>query len=441
MSIEKPGRQVSLSAKGLQNLPMSQYDNSFTFIVGGNRYSCPLVFAHFLSPRLCHLHTGDSTIRELEIETEDPHGYFSKVLSLGRGETIELVEDQKSFIQSIGAEFSNPELSFLSFLTISDDLSVETICSRLHSLSESGSTHTAESEFAASHFYEFSVSDCRSLGFPVLYSILSSPNLILHSEDSLFETIREISKDESYFSLLEFVRFEFLSEGWMQSAIECISHSFELLTFPIWESLSKRLVISDRPRPSGNRFLARLAAVGSAPKLDSQIISEFPDIFVRFRTHVFRLLYRGSRDGFETASFHHLCDGHSMTLTVILSDNGSIFGGYTPVAWHSSSAYSIDNTLKSFLFTLKNQHNIGARIFPLNEDRKAYAIYGHGSYGASFGSGHNLCVYNQCNINSSSYTTGFGQTYMNDTGLPGDTVFTGGSNFRVREIEVFELTT
>jgi hypothetical protein len=441
MSIQKPSHQVSLSAKGLQNLPINQYDNNFTFVVGDNRYSCPLVLAQFLSPRLCHLHTSDITIRELEIATEDPHGYFSKVLSLGRGEIVSLGDDEKLFVQSIGSEFSNPELSFLSFLTISEDVSMETICSRLHSLSESGSTHSAESEFAASHFYEFSVSDCRNLGFPVLYSILSSPNLILHNEDSLLEIIRELSKDESYFSLLEFVRFEFLSVGLMQSVIEWISTSFELLTFPIWESLSKRLVLSNPPQPSGNRFFGRLAAVGLTPKLDSEIIKEFPDLFVRFRTHLFHLLYRGSRDGFEASAFHRLCDGHSMTLTVILSDNGSIFGGYTPIAWHSSSCYSVDNSLKSFLFTLKNQHNIGARIFPLKEEQKAYAIYGHVSYGVIFGSGHNLCVYSKCNVHNSSYTTAFGQSYTNDTGLPGDTVFTGGSHFRVREIEVFELTT
>jgi hypothetical protein len=440
MFVEKPIRQVSLSAKGLQNLPRSQYENNFTFVVGESRYCCSLVVAHFLSPRLCHLHTSDHTINELEIETEDPNGYFSKVLSLGRGEVVELLEEQKSFIQAIGAEFSNPELSYLSFLTISDDLSMDTICSRLHSLSESGSTHSAESEFAASHFYEFSVSDCRNLGFPVLYSILSSPNLILHNEDSLIEMIREISKDESYFNLLEFVRFEFLSLGEMQSAIEWISNSFELFTFPIWKSLSKRLVLSKDPQPSGNRFLARLAAVGSAPKLDSQIISEFPDLFARFRTHVFYLLYRGSRDGFESSAFHRLCDGHPMTLTIILSDNGSIFGGYTPVAWHNSGSYTVDNTLKSFLFTLKNPNNIGARIFPLKEDQKGSAIDG-ASYGPSFGIGHNLHVSDQCNNNTRSYTGGFGQTYANDTGLPGETVFTGGPHFRVREIEVFELTT
>jgi hypothetical protein len=423
---------------------MSEYENNFTFIVGTNRYSYPLVFAHFLSPRLCHLHTSDITISELTIETKDPRGYFSKVLLLGRGEVVEVFEEEKSFIQSIGAEFWNPELLFLSFLRIPEDLCLETICFRLHSLSESGSTYTAESEFAASHFYEFSDSDCQNLGFPILYSILSSPNLILHNEDSLIEMIQTIylrSNDESYFNLLEFVRFEFLSPRWMETVIEWISNSFERLTFQIWGNLSKRLVVCDRHQPSGNRFLGRLAGVVSAPKLDSEIITEFPDLFVGFRTHVFDLLYRGSRDGFEAASFHRLCDGHSKTLTVILSENGSIFGGYTPLPWHNCMSYSADNTMKSFLFTLKNQHNIGAKIFPLKEDQKSYAIYGHPSFGVIFGCGHNLCVYDKCNITNSNYTTSFGTAYTNDTGLSGDTVFTGGPHFRVREIEVFELTT
>jgi hypothetical protein len=38
------------------------------------------------------------------------------------------------------------------------------------------------------------------------------------------------------------------------------------------------------------------------------------------------------------------------------------------------------------------------------------------------------------------YTGGFGDVYTNDTGLDGATFFTGSRNFKVREIEVFEIT-
>jgi hypothetical protein len=67
-------------------------------------------------------------------------------------------------------------------------------------------------------------------------------------------------------------------------------------------------------------------------------------------------LWRGSRDGFTALQFHHLCDGHANTLTVILDA--------LPVKWESNSPGSAyghakgDNRLRSFLFTLRNPHGV-----------------------------------------------------------------------------------
>jgi hypothetical protein len=77
----------------------------------------------------------------------------------------------------------------------------------------------------------------------------------------------------------------------------------------------------------------------------------------------------------------------------------------------------------------------------LKEDEKAYAIYGHPSNGVGFGRGIDILVRDQCNLHSSNSTSRFGQSYMNDSGLSGERVFTGGSDFKVQEIEVFELST
>jgi hypothetical protein len=48
-------------------------------------------------------------------------------------------------------------------------------------------------------------------------------------------------------------------------------------------------------------------------------------------------------------------------------------------------------------------------------------------------------VSNNCNANTDSWTW-VGAIYTNDTGLDGNTVFTGSRNFRVKEIEGFEIT-
>jgi hypothetical protein len=86
------------------------------------------------------------------------------------------------------------------------------------------------------------------------------------------------------------------------------------------------------------------------PRLDSLIIPEFPSLFADFRGKAFRLLYRGSRDGFGGRDFHGKCDGRPNTLTVILDAGGNAFGGFTPAAWESPRGHRDkgDETGKSF---------------------------------------------------------------------------------------------
>jgi hypothetical protein len=58
-------------------------------------------------------------------------------------------------------------------------------------------------------------------------------------------------------------------------------------------------------------------------------------------------------------------NGHPNTLTLIEDTKGSIFGGFTPVRWESPPGLKIraDLSLKNFIFTLKNPHNIPRQPF------------------------------------------------------------------------------
>ena len=77
------------------------------------------------------------------------------------------------------------------------------------------------------------------------------------------------------------------------------------------------------------------------PFLESEILSdEQKQIFVNAwlkerlsrRHSTFRLLYRASRDGWDSSSFHSICDNKGPTLTVARSED-NIFGGYTEKSW------------------------------------------------------------------------------------------------------------
>jgi hypothetical protein len=177
------------------------------------------------------------------------------------------------------------------------------------------------------------------------------------------------------------------------------------------------------------------AALPPPPGWNSAIVADFPKIFEDFKE--FTLLWRGSRHGFGAKDFHRRCDGHPNTLTVILDTKDNVFGGFTPLAWDSWSTFKEDPSLKTFVFTLKNPHNVPARRFALKEEKKEMVIWCASDYGPHF---IEMAVSDNCNRNTKSYTCDFGLNSINDTELDGRTFLTGSERFQVKEIEVFEVT-
>jgi hypothetical protein len=193
---------------------------------------------------------------------------------------------------------------------------------------------------------------------------------------------------------------------------------------PVWLFSADRL--KPPPRPTG---------------FNSLIVSDFPEIFAQLRGKRFSVLWRGTRDGFRARTFHRLCDGHANTLTVILDTDGNVFGSFTPVKWDSSRKklfgddkgfFKADDSLRSFLFTLRNPHNIPARRFALRGEWKGRAIRCDSKCGPCFG--NDIGVSDNCNANPFNYTF-LGLVYTNDTGLAEKMKY-----FQVKEIEVFEIT-
>jgi TLD len=78
-------------------------------------------------------------------------------------------------------------------------------------------------------------------------------------------------------------------------------------------------------------------------------------------------VYRGSEDGFNTSVFHKLCDGLAPSLTIIKSEDGRVFGGFTSVPWNlvpgkngqmMPAAYKKDSDSFIFSFTHQTIHRI-----------------------------------------------------------------------------------
>jgi hypothetical protein len=195
------------------------------------------------------------------------------------------------------------------------------------------------------------------------------------------------------------------------------------------------------------------AAVPSVPaqpaRLDSLIVRDYPPLFEEFRTKRWVLLWWGSRDGFTGQQFHRLCDGHANTLTLILGTDGNVFGGFTPVKWESGLFPKVkgDDSLQSFLFTLRNPHDVSPRKFALKKEKKEETIFCSSDLGPYFY--NDICVKDNCNTNKESWTwivtlcyTYIGTryehcSYENDSRF--ESFLTGAHNFTVKEIEVFEI--
>jgi hypothetical protein len=102
----------------------------------------------------------------------------------------------------------------------------------------------------------------------------------------------------------------------------------------------------------------------------------------------FKLIHRGSRDGFTPEKFHEICDNKSRTVTVIkVKGSDEILGGYNPIKWESRSAIrkgEYSKTKDSFIFSFNSKKDIKNHILSrvVNEE---YAIDNFLSYGPSFG--------------------------------------------------------
>jgi hypothetical protein len=255
--------------------------------------------------------------------------------------------------------------------------------------------------------------DVSVISVEVLDSLLLSESISVVSEDELLRFILKLGPN--YRNLLRHIQLEFLSDD----GLSLLDQDLGIPPESIWQSAAEW--IAHPPSP-----------------FDSRIISDFPEIFAEFQRKQFSVLWRGSRDGFSASEFHGRCDDHGNTLIVILDTKGNIFGGFTPVKWESAMhQYKADSSLKSFLFTLKNPHNIQAKKFALKAKMKDNAIICSSEWGPRF---HDMSVSNNCDTNTESYTYNFGNAYTNDTGVNRNTFFTGSTHFQVQEIEAIEIT-
>ena len=147
-----------------------------------------------------------------------------------------------------------------------------------------------------------------------------------------------------------------------------------------------------------------------------------------------RIIYRGTIDGFETRKFHEKCDGIPRTLTIIQTTNGYVFGGYTTASWNSTGTFEADPN--AYLFSLINKYSEPIKI---KCSQPKTAIYCSPNYGPAFG-GDDLYLTGDSDKNLSSFSN-LGHSFRHPTfdynSLEAKLFLTGAYNFQINQIEVF----
>ncbi|GBC00020.1 hypothetical protein RclHR1_03710004 [Rhizophagus clarus] len=116
--------------------------------------------------------------------------------------------------------------------------------------------------------------------------------------------------------------------------------------------------------------------------IDKVEISKFTHLRELYLPYKFKLLLRGSRDGFTPNKFHELCDGKPNTITLLkVKGEEEIIGGYNPLKWESDGGWV--NTKDSFIFSFKNKNVKDAIIS--NVENSCFAFNNYFTQGPYFG--------------------------------------------------------
>ncbi|GES83730.1 carbohydrate-binding module family 13 protein [Rhizophagus clarus] len=105
-------------------------------------------------------------------------------------------------------------------------------------------------------------------------------------------------------------------------------------------------------------------------------------------SYEFKLIFRGSRDGFTAEQFHEICDNQSRTVTVFkVKGSDEILGGYNPIEWKNDYYLgSYGKTKDSFIFSFMSKEIIEGYLISRVKDENR-AIFYLNNYGPSFGGG------------------------------------------------------
>jgi len=162
---------------------------------------------------------------------------------------------------------------------------------------------------------------------------------------------------------------------------------------------------------------------------------------------LFKLVYRGTRDGDTAKEFHKRCDKIGQNITLVKTDKDKIFGGFTKCNWEIPEKYlkemeddDAENGIQkkdeySFCFALGAEKKIYEHCKEEGEGEEREAIFCSPKFGPTFCS-NIFAIYNKF-LKNGGYSTKKDNSCFE--GQDEDYELTGEKDFYIKELEVYEI--
>ena len=136
-----------------------------------------------------------------------------------------------------------------------------------------------------------------------------------------------------------------------------------------------------------------------------------------------KLLFRMTEDGENFKTFHQKCDNKGSTMTIIETENGLIFGGYTDLNWDTSNIKKNDKD--TFLFSFNHR-----KKYPKRNDN--YSIYCSDTQGPKFGHGPQIYF-------DKNFKRGLSDSTEGNSFVLNNKFVNGERSWNTKEMEVFQI--
>lgn len=291
-------KTIILSATGLKNVtPRSNAEDEFEFIFGNHKMKLNNIFADFISPAVSKIHKSDPTINKIDFTNKIgklmiTDEILSLIQQLSTGYSIEVKDDQIIQLQNISILLENEELFSLisdKFDTNINESNIDHYLTNLIYFTEISKSinfinYPSIIKYISSHFYVIDKSKIKQLPLCVIYSIISNENLVIESEDSLFEFVKDLFKEKrnedeneiDEISFYEEIEFTKLSEKKFNEFIEIFPSSE--MTQNLWKKLCQCFYTNMNKPSTGNANEERYSFKGTKIEFDGNKSHQFEGI-------------------------------------------------------------------------------------------------------------------------------------------------------------------